>query len=418
MAKNAFFRTSNKRLERELTELDADLISDSESGGSDVVDQDQDELGRSRLSLFKLADSLMQAAKAYGDASPSGRHPLIVMRLSRLTGEGNERIARIIEELRLKGVVVRLGVPSDSALQPPPPPLPLIPTTRVNLDLSLLIAFISDITHAPLPVNEEEVETRFRRPSRQRRRLEGDPDDGSEERGEPPAESNGVNEHSRALTEQLGKERKRGIVEEVLSTILPSSSRTKIEVEFWTTEEARDRCLDIAHKIGGEREKRRAKHMFDSDDPRLFFEESRHDADDMPGLPVRIIDGATPVPNEEEVPTFFSQLARTTCSLLDQLPPAKLEEESPNPKSTPGASSSARPKYTAHTLRSMYEGARRGWTTLSSNRASVKGVLREMAAQNVATGTAIEQGRWRRAALWVVEPRSLAEDYAAHSNGI
>jgi len=88
----------------------------------------------------------------------------------------------------------------------------------------------------------------------------------------------------------------------------------------------------------------------------------------------------------------------------------------------------ANTKLTVHTVESMLVGACEGMTTLTANKASVKALLREMkAVQGV-------QGRDNRvaiegpsvgcvasddlecaaaAAIWIVEPRSLAEGMRA-----
>jgi hypothetical protein len=429
-------RINNKRLEKEFAELDSYLTSSSDSELSDVDESPPSSSSPPRLSLLQLADSLIEAANENSTATPSGRPPLVVLRFSRLVvtadeeGDSNTsagRIARIIDELRKKNIQVEFGAPLGGCLRSPPPPLPLIPTTRVNLDLSMLIAFISHITHCPLPTTDEEVENTFRHHSRKKLTAAENADDADKETSSDRDANGRPHEHSRALTEQLEKERRRGLFDEILSTILPTgSNRAPAQIEFWTTAEARDRCLDIARKVGGDRENRRAKHLFEgpSASSSIFFEESRHDADKLPGLPVRIIDDTTAIatacpPVPDHVTAFFSQLSKTASKLLHQLPvaspAAKPEEAKPvlNPKPTL-PDSLGRPRYTPHTLRSMYEGARRGWTTLSSNRASVRSVLREMTADAVVSGatTANEDG-WREAALWVVEPRSLAEHMRA-----
>jgi hypothetical protein len=97
----------------------------------------------------------------------------------------------------------------------------------------------------------------------------------------------------------------------------------------------------------------------------------------------------------------------------------------------------ANPRLTAHTVQSMHWGAHLGWTTLTANRTSVKAILREMKTARVSgrlvdVDLHLEQPRgspcrlldgdgdlgddekvvggsagW--AAIWVVDPRSLAE---------
>ena len=76
----------------------------------------------------------------------------------------------------------------------------------------------------------------------------------------------------------------------------------------------------------------------------------------------------------------------------------------------------ANPRLTAHTVQSMPWGADLGWTTLTANRMSVKAILREMKMARI-TGRldAVDEGDVRgeegvkSPAIWVVDPRSLAE---------
>jgi len=89
----------------------------------------------------------------------------------------------------------------------------------------------------------------------------------------------------------------------------------------------------------------------------------------------------------------------------------------------------ANPRLTSHTVQSMLWGAIRGWTTLTANRTSVKAILKEMKAvkRGVSWDHAIDEGgkdmtdeeQSAVAALWVVDPRSLAEgmraDFGAQS---
>ncbi|THH28986.1 hypothetical protein EUX98_g5208 [Antrodiella citrinella] len=75
-------------------------------------------------------------------------------------------------------------------------------------------------------------------------------------------------------------------------------------------------------------------------------------------------------------------------------------------------------RLTGHTVQTMLWGATRGWTTLTANKTSVKAILREMKTSGNAvwertTGHVDSGGETEVAALWVVEPRSLAEGMRA-----
>jgi len=79
----------------------------------------------------------------------------------------------------------------------------------------------------------------------------------------------------------------------------------------------------------------------------------------------------------------------------------------------------ANPRLTEHTVQSLLWGAELGWTTLTANKSSVKAILREMKqagdfgrlARNIPEAISMEQVE--HAALWVVDPRSLAEGQRA-----
>jgi len=79
------------------------------------------------------------------------------------------------------------------------------------------------------------------------------------------------------------------------------------------------------------------------------------------------------------------------------------------------------PRLTRHTAESLLAGAERGWTTMTANRASVRAVLRGLRAHAETSliapehaGDAADGPATRpQAALWVVDPRSLAEGMRA-----
>ena len=69
-------------------------------------------------------------------------------------------------------------------------------------------------------------------------------------------------------------------------------------------------------------------------------------------------------------------------------------------------------RLTTHTVQSMLCGAARGWTTLTANRASVKVMLREVKMRGYGVdmrGRGAGAVDHAVAALWVIDPRSLAE---------
>ena len=72
-------------------------------------------------------------------------------------------------------------------------------------------------------------------------------------------------------------------------------------------------------------------------------------------------------------------------------------------------------RLTVHTVDTLLCGAARGWTTLTSNRLSVREILKESlreageAERDLPEGDGGEKEGADVAAIWLVEPRSLAE---------
>ncbi|KAI0657444.1 hypothetical protein C8Q70DRAFT_1073787 [Cubamyces menziesii] len=456
--------TKNSRLLSEFRELDS-YLTGSEDELSEGDEETRPSLAPKEFdnSILRMGRSLLEAAQR-NPIAPSGDIPTVVLRLTRLNPDASDpkesdpRILQTIQQLRDMGVTAELGERDPQQLPQPSRTLQrrLEPTLRVNLDLSILIALVSDITHSPLPESPAEAEARYVPPPQhrewKRKRLETSkrPAEGIEE---ARPQDNGIGEHSRALANQALQEMARGLLHELRDRLAAVSSSPTLEgVEFWTTPEARDRCLKIVlSKIGGPNEKRRAAALFPSPNTPLseaeaaYWADSRHPASLLPLVPIRIFDPATP-PHDLVPPPlsesghllspFFSLLARTCRNILAQ-------DATSSTASSPGrmngndvdahadASSGdaedeieratvtkANPRLTVHTVQSMLWGAARGWTTLTANKSSVKAILRDIRAaeggygwseeqilSSEATGDALDEA----AAIWVVDPRSLAE---------
>ena len=460
-------RTKNSRLLAEFREIDS-YMTESD-------DEDDDIHGRPSLAQREFDNSILRAGRSLLDAAR--RNPLpgtttipsVTLRLTRLDPsprdpkEHDPRIAQTIEMLRDMGIIVELGE-RDANLLPKVTPAPvrhLEPTIRVNLDLSILIALVSDITHSPLPASSAEADTRYV-PAAQyrewkRKRLEAckRPD---EEIDESRFGENGIGKHSRALANQALQEMGRGLLHELRDRLSAVSSPDLKNVEFWTTPEARDRCLRIVlSKIGGPNEKRRAAALFPSPDTPIseavdkYWEGSRYARSFLPIVPVNVFHTTVPPPEHQPpaltadghvLSPFFKLLARTSRDILAQeamphpnsspspAPPsgtsANAEDGLENDEIERAAVMKANPRLTAHTVQSMLWGAARGWTTLTANKSSVKAILRDIrtseggygwehepktaAKDKAAAGcegddTAVVE----KAAIWVVDPRSLAE---------
>lgn len=473
----------NTRLMMEFREIDSYLTSD---------DDDDDEL-RPRLaqtefdnSLLRMGRELLAAAKANPilDPAPLSNFvpdansttpnpnttvtPQVTIRLTRLDPslEDDPRIEKTIQCLRDMGIDVQLGersYPHPAPISETPTKSKLLePTTNINLDLSALIALISDISHSTLPRTEQEAHARFEPPqsyldwkkdrakslARQSQGTHRSLDDvGDGESDEGMGENS--RQYSRALATQAIQEMSKGFLEEIHERISAVVAQPSTGVTFWTTSEARLRCLQIVSKIGGERERQRADALLSSmfcarippvpapayvrpdDVPRTggmleassdaYWEHSRYSAGFVPLVPVHVYPSILPAVEAEDWQsrtTFCDTLTRTCTGILsreagpvsqvsvasDPLPTAeKVLEE------IPPATQTSLPKLTVHTVTSMLAGASRGYTTLTTNRSSVKAVLKEMRRVCGRGGYEPEMRDVEKAALWVVDPRSLSE---------
>ncbi|KAL1731566.1 hypothetical protein EV714DRAFT_271596 [Schizophyllum commune] len=303
----------NARMLAEFREIDS-----YDTGSSDEDDDDYPvpSLRQTNFdnSVLRLGRSLIVAAQA-NPSEITGRPPTVVLRLTRLTPDGEDtdpRIGQTIRMLEEMGLIVELGertvLPpfpgkdrageATPATAPAPSPPPVI-TPDINLDLSILIALTSDLTHAPLPTTIEEAEARFIPPQRYRewRKLhraamkgKAGPTDPDAQTGTstplgeteetvpdaedpmPPAlEDDDLMKHTRQLTTQVLQEMGCGLFQDMHTQISKLGSHSG-KVRFWTTREARDRCVRIVMKIGGKTERKRVWAMF-PDTVRAVFPE-------------------------------------------------------------------------------------------------------------------------------------------------
>ena len=476
----------------EFREIDSYL---TDSG--DETEEDWDSIERPSLaqtefdnSVLRMGRSLLKAAKD-NPIEGTTRIPHVTLRLTRLDPDlmnddgtaPDPRIRQTLDALREMGVHVELGERSDSEIPKVPitsaeassiSNLPFIPTSNVNLDLSVLIALISDLTHAPLPQSIEEANRRFVPPNEYREWKQkwqitnGKPKAShatpKPSTAKPPGTETDINDlprdlikHARALTNQLLQEMSKGLLQEIRDRITSSTPAPPMKLVFWTTSEARDRCLRIVSKIGGIHEKRRAHAIFClgpdhpqteipiEDAEREYWKASRFPLNFIPLLPIHIF--PTPSPTDPlplgsvplvKVPksNFGYSLAQISADILSQevIPhPRALAEDLVDTNADDSTSSSAvmdhrraeiqratvtkaNPRLTAHTVQSMQWGADLGWTTLTANRTSVKAILRELKAARTAGrlgGNELERDDESKdhnfAAIWIVDPRSLAE---------
>lgn len=363
--------------------------------------------------------------------------PRVTIRLTRLDtspvrpdGEPSDpRIAHTVQCLRDMGIDVELGERLDSEIPIPnakpsskSPPVPLEPTRQINLDLSVLVALVSDLTHSPLPSSIEEANARFLPPQRYREWKPQERKDQlvvevPETIGELPQD---IVKHSRALTTHILQEMGKGLLQEIHDKLLPfiDTSDPSNRVEFWTSEEARDRCMRIVSRIGGEHELRRAQALFPTEPipvaeaEKLFWQDSRYPANFLPLLPIKLYP-THPLPSVEGAPKPHSQFFRTmtkVCGdLLAQDPAPAVNGEADAPQA-PVNVKTPHSRLSPHAVKSMMRGAELGWTTLTTTKSSVKALLREIKAARMA-GRIVEDDSQTQhdgaAAIWIVDPRNL-----------
>ncbi|TIB94507.1 hypothetical protein E3Q10_03718 [Wallemia mellicola] len=302
--------------------------------------------------LLKLGHELSEASLRH---YIHDQRPDIHLYFTRLTEEeikhSDPRISAQIEALVSYGINVHYGIP-DYTLETRPckPKEPLRPTSNINLDVSILIAFISLTTHIEDPATAS---------------LKPDPS----------------NEHIRAISNQLQQE----------SGLCPLIDLIKKrcdgqQLQFWTTEENKDRTFNILEKIGGESEKRRLESLFE-DGQGLFWVGSRHCEQPITGFPVKVIRGSCDHVVNATFDDFVLRRAKKALDLDDYA----------------GSAS----KLTPHTLRTVIAGLERGWTTLTSNRQSIRALV-----QGWHTHVNSDDSK---ATFWLVEPRSLSEQMLERS---
>ncbi|KAJ7883289.1 hypothetical protein B0H13DRAFT_2667223 [Mycena leptocephala] len=423
----------NTRILAEFLEIDS-YLTDSE-------DEDDSDQGPSLAqkefdnSVLRMGRGLVEAANA--NLIDTAVVPKVTLRLTRLNpsepGQDEPRIAQTIDSLRAMGIDVELGERTQNEIPVPqlaPKPIALaqlVPTANINLDLSVLIALVSDLTHAPLPASVEEAHLRFATPQRARESKHAHED------GDSTTQARALT--SQILQEMLQEMGKGGMFQELHARLLPLLLPTGAwPLQFWTTAEAHDRFMRIVTKIGGPGEKRRAGVLFENSAitpvaaETQFWSGSRYPQGFIPLLPVRVYpeDG----PPSEGAPVraqFFQSMEKTCRDILAQETPAA---EAPkgaerilyssngyrrNQDSERATVTRANARLTAHTVQSMLWGAQNGWTTLTANKTSVKALLREIRAARVAgrlaeeVPGADEVDPHEEAAIWIVDPRSLAE---------
>ncbi|KAJ7846323.1 hypothetical protein B0H14DRAFT_3867762 [Mycena olivaceomarginata] len=354
-------------------------------------------------SVLRMGRSLLAAANTNPiDTLAGPEPPKVTLRLTRLNpSEDDPRISQTIDCLRTMGIDIELGERAPSDLPPPIrapqalPPTQLVPTANINLDLSLsvLIALVSDLTHAPLLASVEEAQLRYGNTSARADKPDYAGDAAGNGRGGMFQEL-----HTRLLP------------------LLPPNGTSPLQ--FWTTAEAHERFMRIR--------------LFSAPDPdsapgaaeTRFWAGSRYPAGYIPLLPICVYPGdRPPLDGPPGRAQFFRSMEKTCRDILRQESPAAAPQKGPepvlysdngyrrNPDSERATVVRVNTRLTAHTVAKHALGVRHGWTTLT---ASVKTLLRKIRAARVAGRLAEDipseaEDPLEVVAIWILDPRSLAE---------
>lgn len=406
-------------------------------------------------SIIKQAQSL-QRAIAFFPRPANMTVPRLTYVLNRLEEYADaemyedSRIPATFAALRKLDVDLRIG-PSPAPPVRHVPPLLLVPTARIVLDLSVLVALCCDTTHRPLPKDERGLEARFRpllpadsAPLSHTRNTTIPTEVPDSVSAPPEVLGSGLSPHTNLtsdLRDQLRWEMQHPLIEEILERLTPIASRTPDEpLDFWVIPEVRRRLPGIVDIIGGEDEKRRARALFEARSGETarnaeFWAASRYQGREgvLADIRVRVFEEDEvqhDAPDRSERGVFRSSVIHACQTMLELVEKAK-SSPSPSPSSLsngrtirkPKGKKPARPSATltpgklptGHTLHTLLAGSRRGWTVLTNNRGAVSKICREIGvAEGLPTDEAAseaEQGERAEeaAAIWVVNPSSLSE---------
>ncbi|KAG8819450.1 hypothetical protein FRC17_010438 [Serendipita sp. 399] len=412
---NLWLRVNTTKESRLLAEFRGIEAFSYDSDEEDEEDNLAEETGvadgqRPRLPLETYLENtvyetgLMLSLAAQEFSVSNGYTPKVHMRLTRLDPSvEDERIRYTIDKLSTFNVSIQQG-PNDAIYEATNhQPVTNYMPHHINLDLSLLIALVTDITHSPLPATFDDADVLFR-PQTERswkRQME-----------KHPLSSEDALEHCRALAEQTKDEMEHGIVDRIWTRLqeVPGKSQPI----FWTSEEARSRFLAIIEKIGGPDELRRAQALFRVDDSAEedYWRGSRIPSFRRPNfVPIHILsdDSSSTDPDLQPQHPFHQQVATTCRSILKK--PVRPELKNDDPSKLIPAPVRFAARLSAHTVQSLLLGAEGEMVTLTSNKTSIRSLLREMRgyALPAERGTYSQTESTVPLALWIVEPRSLSQ---------
>ncbi|WWC98589.1 hypothetical protein V866_005481 [Kwoniella sp. B9012] len=441
------------RLMAEFREQDSYLNSDYDDDDEINTEDGSNDAGPSRPqltnSLITQAKLLIKASHLYPrlEGCPPPRIKYVLNRLEERPEGGYEdqRVYKTFQIIRSMGIDLVLA--SDQRAIPKRIKRPDIhPTNNILLDLSVLVALCCDSTHLHLPTTPQELEERFRS-----LKLTTD--------GEVV-----LADHipvTKDLRDQLEWEMKHPLIQEMLDRLSPiCGDDGKENVEFWVTEEVRNRLPGIVDIIGGEDEQRRAKILFSNSENTKedFWQGSRwrdiiqssKEGSILRNMKINILppEYTGENCNVDVVHTSFQKgfvgVVKKMSDIVDIQERNKHETQqkknfngnkskdkkrrSKNSNNPPSKGISLESKLPSiHTLRTFLVGFQKGWTVLTNNRGSVGKVLREMrideglgyssADERISSNEDSQKqldGRESyemddKVNIWVVNPSSLSE---------
>ena len=307
----------------EFRERDSYLNSDFESD-EDETPGAGSSASKPQNSLIDLAEALLSLAKVV-ERPPGAPDPTITLRITRIPGDYDEdpRFQITFDYLRSIGVRLLFGELNEASLDSLKLPTnqkerKVVPSRRLALDSTALMALCSDLLHHPLPTSPSEAKKRFFRPKEALRDVPGGRAANGPGRDEDE-DYTGQSQNSRELVKNLLEEMDSAVIEEMRET-LSATLRSGETIEWWTTREA---IGYLKETLGGEEivgegmEQMRMRRLIGLEDGD-FFEGSRYEGLEGPLRKIRVkifdedkLDSIPP-------PTpFHSALADVAQSCLD-----------------------------------------------------------------------------------------------------
>jgi hypothetical protein len=382
------------KMAREM-QLAVDVAQSRSQWGRPIV-----EIALTRLSLQDMSSSLK--GKFYDEAEQyrfEARLKAIVAEMERMNLlvvlKEKRRLFKDAEERRYSPSSISAGetqyagyISSLPLLPSPPNSTTTVPTPTLNMDLSALVALVSQISHLPLSrlPSVEEVDKCFMKTHWKNGPPLLDQEEADEE---PEVDRSQGTQHARTLREQLRREITTDCFFEAILKPLQDSQQLRLVC----TKEAEQKFFEILSLVGGPTEQKRARLLFDENGADEFWKgskwETNIEARSKIVLPVRSFEfDASAVKPMSASGDHFSRLARK--SVQDGLIELK-DPTSHTPSSSNGGGTGIQ-RQTPHTLASLLFGFVQGYSTLTTNIASIKWLTRDIGRSEKAEASALGYG--------------------------